>query len=183
MGITQEHLTFINPYIRDRLRFGQTEMCEFGNQHIKDGGGTGKQYFTKMGFNHVSIDINEKDDALPLDLCQPINLGPFDIVTNFGTVEHVGDQYMVFYNMHNLCKPDGLLMHCLPIKEYNGTHGKYTYQENFLENLVVLADYCILRYWKTTDSKRSKVLCVLQKRKLEFVSREAFEWLPFTSNG
>ncbi len=58
-----------------------------------------KQYFHDNGILHVSVDLNGRDGALPLDLRKPLDLGEFDVVTNFGTTEHVSDQEPVWRNI------------------------------------------------------------------------------------
>jgi len=62
-------------------------MLELGNK-VK-GEVVYKEVFKKLGFDHTSIDMNAKNGAIPLDLRKPLNLGTFDMVTNFGTTEHV----------------------------------------------------------------------------------------------
>src|ERR1041384_5416258 len=69
---------------------GVTSMLELGNK-VTGAGLVYKSVFEAMGIRHVSVDWNGKDGALPLDLRQPLNLGRFDMVTNFGTSEHVED--------------------------------------------------------------------------------------------
>lgn len=65
-----------------------TTMLELGNK-VK-GGTVYKDVFTALGMTHVSIDLNGKNGAHALDLRRPLGLGTFDMVTNFGTSEHVG---------------------------------------------------------------------------------------------
>jgi hypothetical protein len=54
---------------------------------------TYKAFFQSLGYRHVSVDTNGEDGALQYDLRQPLRLGTFDMVTNIGTSEHVGDTY------------------------------------------------------------------------------------------
>lgn len=77
-----------------------SSMYELGNKKNKYG--TYKSQFERMGIHHISIDLNGKDGALPLDLQEPIDLPSRDIITNFGCSEHVMNQEMCFKNMHNL---------------------------------------------------------------------------------
>lgn len=58
-----------------------------------------KPYFEERGWRHVSVDLNGEDGALALDLRKPLKLGTFDVVTNFGTSEHVDDQEPVWRNI------------------------------------------------------------------------------------
>lgn len=62
-------------------------MLELGNK-VK-GELVYKDVFEGLGMLHVSIDMNGLNGALPLDLRRPIDLGTFDMITNFGTTEHV----------------------------------------------------------------------------------------------
>ena len=72
----------VNPLIGD-------SMLELGNK--RKGNMIYKHVFERAGFRHVSVDINGKDGALKVDLRKPLNLGTFDMVTNFGTSEHVSE--------------------------------------------------------------------------------------------
>ena len=78
-----------NPLVGD-------SMLELGNK-VKVSGRSKKEemvykhVFEQLGFRHVSVDMNGKNGALPLDLRKPLNLGTFDMVTNIGTSEHVSD--------------------------------------------------------------------------------------------
>lgn len=58
-----------------------------------------KPYFVERGIRHVSVDWNGEDGALKLDLRKPLNLGTFDVVTNFGTSEHVDEQEPCWRNI------------------------------------------------------------------------------------
>jgi hypothetical protein len=77
---------------------GVESMLELGNKR-----GTEhepyKPFFEARGIRHVSVDWNGQDGALPLDLCAPLALGTFDVVTNFGTSEHVADQRACWQNV------------------------------------------------------------------------------------
>lgn len=74
-----------------------TTMIELGNK--KNSRGTYKGYFEWRGIKHVSVDWNGKDGALPMDLNHPHILPKADVVTNFGTSEHVENQIEVFENI------------------------------------------------------------------------------------
>lgn len=86
-------------------------MIELGNKKTK--GITWKSHFENMGIQHTSIDWNGKDGALPLDLNGPIFLEPADVVTNFGTSEHVTNQEMCFENINRLSKK--WIVHQIPL--------------------------------------------------------------------
>ena len=115
----------IDPEYRAFLLTGVTNgsVCELGCK----GYGRTKTAFTKHGWSHTSIDLNGLGGALPLDLTSSLDVrgigGPFDVVTNFGTSEHVEGQLACWRNIFNLCKVDGHIVCCTP---WNWPqHGKY----------------------------------------------------------
>ena len=77
---------------------------------------------------------------MQLDLNKDISIekskGPFDLITNFGTSEHVSDQYMCFKNIHRLTRLNGLMYHIVPrIGNWTG-HCPYYYDVDFFESLA-----------------------------------------------
>ena len=60
------------------------------------------------GVSYLALDIFEAENCMLFDLntdSVPDHLhGQFDLVTNFGTSEHVLDQYRVFSTVHDLQK-------------------------------------------------------------------------------
>jgi SAM-dependent methyltransferase len=115
----------IEPEYRAFMLTGLTEgkVCELGCK----GYGRTKDSFTRRGWSHTSIDLNGLGGALPLDLTDPIDIkgigGPFDVVTNFGTSEHVEGQEACWRNIFRLCKAGGYIVCCVP---WNWPkHGKY----------------------------------------------------------
>lgn len=106
-------------------------MLELGNKKNPDG--VYKTYFESIGIDHTSIDTNGQDGALPLDLRKPINLDPFDMVTNIGTTEHVSDQKGVWENIHNLTKVGGVIASLTPMEGDWWWHGVYYPRTEFFE--------------------------------------------------
>jgi hypothetical protein len=86
-------------------------MIELGNKRTKEL--VWKDHFESMGISHTSIDLNGKDGALRLDLNFPIDLPPADVVTNFGTSEHVSNQEACFDNIDRLSKK--WIVHQVPL--------------------------------------------------------------------
>lgn len=109
---------------------GET-ICELGNK--KNGDRIYKKYFEALGFKHVSIDWNGKDGALPLDLRKPIDMEPFDMVTNIGTTEHVSNQGAVWKNIHNLTKVGGIVVSVTPKEGNWWWHGEWYPREEFFK--------------------------------------------------
>ena len=137
-------------------RFYGREMCELGDQTLQLKGREkdpdrertlAKVYFDRLGFNHTSIDIKGKRGSIPLDLSKPITdkryLNRFDILTNFGTSEHVSNQFECWRNIHNLVKSGGVFIHMVPLtldegnkKEITGKHCDYCYMPKFFIKLA-----------------------------------------------
>jgi SAM-dependent methyltransferase len=116
-------------------------MCELGNK--KNAKGTYKQYFESLGIRHVSIDSNGLDGAVPLDLRAPIDIGDFDIVTNFGTTEHVTEQEQCWKNVHNLVRTGGILVSMTPLPGHWLRHGLWYPTTTWYKHFALLNDYTI----------------------------------------
>ena len=114
----------------------------------------------------TSLDINGRDGAVLLDLSRPLNsslkhlLGKCDVVTNFGTTEHVGEseyidepqgyekmdiwaaQYHAFRNIHNLVRSDGgMIINMVPAAGCWPRHGAVEYEPRFFYSLAQAAGY------------------------------------------
>jgi SAM-dependent methyltransferase len=111
-----------------------TRMLELGNK--KNSKGTYKAYFESIDIDHTSIDWNGEDGALKLDLREPIDLKPFDMVTNIGTTEHVSDQEAVWSNIHNLTKVGGFIASVTPLEGDWIRHGEYYPRFEFFEQFT-----------------------------------------------
>ncbi len=86
--------------------------------------------------NSVSVDLNT--DVLPERLrCS------FDLVVNAGTTEHVANQNNAFKIIHDLTKPNGLMMHDLPAGGMI-THGLVGYNIYFFWVLARDNDYEVI---------------------------------------
>ena len=118
-----------------------TRMLELGNK--KTGSDTYKTFFTAQGFEHVSIDWNGLDGALGLDLREPIDLDRFDMVTNFGTTEHVSEQEPAWRNIHNLTKVGGVIVSMCPMEGDWWWHGQHYPKKSFYNQFAELNGYRI----------------------------------------
>jgi SAM-dependent methyltransferase len=168
MGLRKHTIKYINSMIKKSgFSLNGLNMCELGNQHIKDGYkgfSIAKSYFKSFGVNHVSIDRNGKDGALPLDLNSLIDykkLGQFDVVTNMGTSEHVENNNCCFENIHNLCNNGGIMIHLLPA--IGTKHGLRQYSIQWFEELAVNRRYKIIDLVIKLNNTTDYVWCVLRK--------------------
>jgi hypothetical protein len=118
-----------------------SSMLELGNK-VK-GSLVFKDFFEARGFRHVSVDTNGLNGALPLDLRQPLNLGTFDMVTNFGTSEHVSEdkyegQVQCWRNIVEAMHVGSVLISVTPMPRTNTTHGTWYPHKEFFHSLAQL---------------------------------------------
>lgn len=182
MGLKLEYLTFINSNIGKV--FSSTlglKMLELGDQVIKETEPieqkTGKDYFSHLGYNHTSVDLNGDHGAIVKDLTKEEQFlewyNYFDIVTNAGTTEHVepyDKQYECYKILHNVAKVGAVTIHLIPDVDERDNKGiwwkhcHYYYSYDFFEMLAKECEYKILdnviinglrsvAYVKTKDNK------------------------------
>jgi len=168
MGIDRDTcLGELNGFIGSYLGWKNISMIELGNQ-ILDNNETGKKYFSDLGVNHISIDLNGEDGALPLDLCSEIKgIPPVDIVTNFGTSEHVNNQFHCWKNIHNFTLRGGLIFNVVPPSGHWPNHCDHWYTLDFFNRLSELNKYEILKneIYKNPPyvGDKALIMCVLRK--------------------
>lgn len=124
-------------------------VLELGNQLLRGENTrrTSKDYFTALGAIHVSFDINGQDGAISVDLCKPVPeeyWGTFEVVTNFGTSEHVKNQEQVFRTIHDCCKVGGYMIHSIPLVGHWKGHSPYHYYSDFCQKLASAFGYQVL---------------------------------------
>lgn len=153
-------------YIRDLpLKSGFT-VCELGDQWITHGTPhrLAKEFYQELGCGHYeSIDGNGRGTRT-WDLNLPIpNLGQFDLVTDFGTGEHIFDQRQVFKTLHLLIKYQGYLVWDRPTQGY-GVHCYWNANECVWRDFAAANDYEILKLERSTTSRGELIRGVMVKR-------------------
>lgn len=113
-------------------------VLELGNQHLRPPlQGTAKDLYLSLGArSYRAFDINGQDDSIEIDLNysllgDPKYMDMFDLVTNFGTSEHIRNQIQVFSTIFECCTVGGLMLHSLPLVGYWRGHSPYKYRESF----------------------------------------------------
>ena len=93
-----------------------------------------RAFWTWLGLSYASIDIDGSPGSIPLDLNYdevPTEfIGKYDVVTNFGTTEHVANQLQSFKIAHDLATSGGLMVHVLPASG-GLNHGLVSYNPKF----------------------------------------------------
>lgn len=141
------------------------------------------RHMKSQGDKILTIDIKGKirgSLAEKIDLNQKIPdeyVNKFDLLTNFGTSEHVSDQYMVWKNMMSLVKVGGFLYHDIPFRGTWKNHGYVSYDYNMfttLEKFGLKTLSIIEDHKKHARGKKEHILLwVIQKKeKDEFPTRE-----------
>jgi SAM-dependent methyltransferase len=149
------------------LEFGAQDLCATPEvvEHILVQHGfqpavvptrTAQQMYARLGFDlYLSIDATGDRGSLVYDLNRDLRRDygysdVFDVVTNLGTAEHCFNQYQVFKNMHDVCRPGGLMIHAAPCAG-NVNHGFYNYHPRLFADLAAANNYKMVRLDFTVD--------------------------------
>ena len=134
----------------------------------------------------ATIDIHGKDSAIPIDLNEPIKIfhNTFDVVTDYGTLEHVTNQYQAFKNTHEITKIGGIMIHVLPLIDNWAGHCRWYYNINFANKLAELCAYEKIELLETTHRGKQNFLAfAFKKTKLDFISLEDFKQCEIHDSG
>jgi len=105
--------------------------------------------FERAGFSYASTDIQPLPFVIPLDLnlsaLPAAHVGRYDFVTNYGTSEHILNQWNVFKVAHDAAKPGGLMHHSVPMSG-QFEHGIFSYNPKFFWALSEANGYQILSF-------------------------------------
>jgi SAM-dependent methyltransferase len=108
------------------------------------------ELFEKAGFRYNAIDIADGYRTTIVDLNHdPVPkafIGAFDLVLNFGTTEHLLNQYNAFKVIHDATKVGGHIVHSLPCVGYSN-HGYFTYTPRCMFDLAGYNEYEVVAFW------------------------------------
>jgi SAM-dependent methyltransferase len=103
-----------------------------------------RDFWISLGFDYTAIDVDGSPETIPLDLnfdSIPETLRKkFDLVTNFGTTEHICNQLNAFKAIHDLAAPGGVMIHHLPAGG-SLNHGLFNYNMKFFWHLARSNEY------------------------------------------
>jgi hypothetical protein len=156
MGIQKDVAAFIAS-MRGRLPL-EFSVCELGDQGMcgEPTKRLARDWYRELGCGrYVSIDGNGRA-TLTADLNLPIAIEPFDLVTDFGTGEHIFDQAQVWRTLHTLTKPGGHIAFDRPAAGY-ATHCYYVTHECLYEDIAAANDY-VVRWLERATTKRGELI-------------------------
>ena len=108
------------------------------------------ELFEKAGFRYDAIDIADGYKTTILDLnheSAPADfVGKYDLVLNFGTTEHLLNQYNAFKVIHDATKVGGHIMHQLPCVGFFN-HGYFTYTPRCMFDMAGYNNYEVVDFW------------------------------------
>ena len=147
-------------WIRDLKLPDGFAVCDLGDQRMcgQFPAMKAEAFYRAIGCGHyVSIDGNGQG-TVNADLNQPLDveLGTFDLVTDFGTGEHIFDQAQVWRSIHNLIRPGGYLAFDRPSQGY-GKHGFYQTNVCLLEDLAAANRYKVI-HLKLATTPRGRLV-------------------------
>ena len=110
--------------------------------------------YEAIGIDYGCVDVDGRVGSVVMDLnfdaVPAAYHGKYGLVTNFGTSEHILNQYNVFKAMHEFARPGGLFVHAVPFTVHL-EHGFFNYQPNFFEALARYNSYETLGVWVGPD--------------------------------
>ena len=172
---------YITTQLDGFIRVNETshlDLIELGDQNIVYPTGPElkvRDKYSKYFKSWRTLDLHNVPGVEIYDLSINHNeSGKADIITNFGTSEHVEyeeGQYNCWLNIHNLLKKDGIMIHALPPFGYWPDHCRYYCDEDFFKSFEWIG-YKI----RLMEMMYNKLLyCVLQKEtQTDFFTMQRF---------
>ncbi len=135
-----------------------------------------------LDWQYRCVEINGWSGAIPADL--NFDTVPheyrsrFNVVTNFGTTEHIINQVNAMRWVHDLACVDGLIFHHVPGGGYF-SHGFFSYTLGFFKQLASANDYeTLYTEWRVAPDHRQTVFETFGDRaQMPRASAEAFVYV------
>ena len=173
-----------------------TRVIELGDQYmnINEGlqswtdakgkfhGTRSRDYYANFGVEIESIDRNGNAEYTA-DLSKPVKgIEPADVVSDFGTMEHVESLYGALKNAFSFCKAGGTMIHANPETGSFKNHGFHYFTEEFWREyanaagLILKEVFRYQAYGPRSDNDGWEVYAVLVKdEESKFPSKSVFE--------
>jgi hypothetical protein len=118
----------------DLAKPSQSQFLHGALEHLDPEAPFARDLWKWLGFGYSSIDIDGSPGSIPLDLNYDTipneHSGKYQLVTNFGTTEHVANQLNAFKIIHDLAAVGGVMIHHLPAQGMIN-HGLVNYNPKF----------------------------------------------------
>lgn len=181
MGLTQHSFDLM---VKHELSNKDMRILTLGDQIVYFGTEYGtymKPYFDRHypKVKQRVIDIKPEQYADVQDLRTTFKDDPYDMITDFGTSEHiVGNLYTPFKNIFENLKKGGIAIHENPMTGNWTGHGSHYYTTEFYERLAETGVYNLLEVGTHPAMGNNydgwNVFAVLQKNTDSFISKSDF---------
>jgi hypothetical protein len=135
-----------------------SHSCGISNNFVKymHADITGYEMHTMLGQKYHCIDLDDLNGRVKPFLCDldtttcPKDLlSSANIVTNYGTTEHLFNQVNAFKIMHDIAKPWAAMIHVVPMTRFN--HGLVNYNPIFFTSLANANHYKVVSIFTSKD--------------------------------
>jgi SAM-dependent methyltransferase len=167
MGIPKDLFTAYKIYFDSAKN-----ILELGAQHYLVNNSPVGYFKNLFTYPLTSLDMNGENGSLQVDLSNELPvMQTYDLITNFGTTEHVSNQYKCWKNVHALLKDGGLVISEIPeIGAWKG-HCKYYVDNRFFESMS--ADFEILEFKQNFYPGNGNLcFCIMKKISKDFTTPE-----------
>jgi hypothetical protein len=158
MAINSHMLRWFEQLQNSHKIFSESNLAELGPQDFYGGGGkksaknlfpstwTGRDLYLKYGCKtYTSFDLLD-ERSIRVDFNSPPSASKqFEVVTNFGTSEHVFNQSAFMKFMHESTTPDGFMLHVVPSAGARN-HGFFNYHPTFFFDLARANNYSLISF-------------------------------------
>jgi hypothetical protein len=186
MGITDYNFNRMKKYLPT------DSLCELGDQWLFVSGVEhhtfSRDYFKDTGLigRYESLDYMDREGvSIILDLNHDINEQEnydgfqYDVITDFGTLEHVFDYYQGLKNAYNLCKVGGVMIFSTPKVDSWPGHCFHTFESKFFTEFCTMTGMELIfieEYPACGNTTDGWEICVeARKTNAEFPTREEFK--------
>jgi hypothetical protein len=112
----------------------KTHVVHGSLQALRSDAPDARPFWEWLGYRYAAIDVDNSENVLELDLnfddVPARHIGRYQLVTNYGTTEHIVNQLNAFKVIHDLTAEGGVMIHHLP-SQGMVNHGLVTYNPKF----------------------------------------------------
>jgi hypothetical protein len=184
LGITSFSLSLLEKY-----KGNSKNVLELGSQNLfdkdyKDNYPYSSEYYLSKGIEYNCVDLNGENNALVIDLSKVNKVEKeYDLVTDFGTSEHVSDLFNVQKFIFDSCKVGGTIIQENPKTGSWSGHGIHYKTKEFYIELAKLSNLEIIEIGEHpamgNNTDGWNVYCVMKKKEGKFPTRAKFEKLNY----